>query len=353
MEQYIIPSVGKATIIDPSTYEIIVEGNTFTDTEVNFEVSEEEIRGGFLGGLLGKIFHSPVFGVTLTDALYSQEYIAMSVGSDIEMGGDAIEYITYTITTVNQIDVSPKVPKDFMGQGAIGWYAIAGTNDWKKITFTGSVATANGVKVGDKVCVKINTAHDAMTTVNISSSFIPSETILILTLPLFRARQDKVYNKSQQVGEVQIPVGRFQLNGGQTLTLNMTGASTTSLSGTAVVDFTSETDCSGQQSGIYAKWKQIIYGRDEADMFENIVVANSDVELASGEKTTFKVLGLAGANIAPKTIDNTKLTFTTSGSSATVANDGVITATQTGETEVEVVYTGNNDLSAVAKITVS
>lgn len=353
MEQFIIPSVGKTTLIDPSTYDIIVEGQTNTDTEFDFSITEEEIRGGFLAGLLGKIFHSPTLNVSITDALYSQEYIALSVGSGIEIGGDAIELVEATVGANGTIDVSPKVPRDFMNQGTIGWYTLAGKNDWNKVTFVGNVATVSGLEEGEKVCVKINTAHDSMTTVNIPSAFIPAETILILTLPLFRARQDKVYNKSQQAGEIQVPIGRFQLNGAQTLSLNMTGASTMSLSGTATVDFTGNTTCSGD-SGIYAKWKQIIYNQDEKDLYSNIVVSNSDIELTGAETETLNVLGIGKGLTAPKLIDNSKLTFTADGTSATVDNNGVVKVkTGTGQTVIDVVYTGETRLSAKAVVTVS
>ena len=57
--------------------------NTLTDSTLNISVTAEEVRGGWGNQLLGKIFHDTNFGVNLTEATWSLDYLAAQIGSQI------------------------------------------------------------------------------------------------------------------------------------------------------------------------------------------------------------------------------------------------------------------------------
>ena len=62
---------------------------TMTESTINVSVSAEEIRGGWGNQLLGKIFHDTNFGVNLTEAMFSMNYLAAQIGGEVKKDGSA------------------------------------------------------------------------------------------------------------------------------------------------------------------------------------------------------------------------------------------------------------------------
>ena len=60
-----------------------------------------------------------------------------------------------------------------------------------------------------------------------------------------------------------------------------------------------------------------------------------------------------GGNTAPKLIDNSKITFTSSAASATVNSAGVVTAASAGTATIEAVVKTKTSLIAKATVTVT
>ena len=235
------------------------------------------------------------------------------------------------------------------------WYSIAGKDDWKKITFEGQDATVANLPIGTNVCVKYIANDAAAEQFTVSSAFIPSQCHAILTLPLFKATvgQDTGFTSSSKVGEVQVDIPNFLLAGTQELSLSSSGAATTALSGSALATYTGQEGCS--DSGYYAILKQIIVGKDEWADVKAIVIADSDIDLAPDETQTLEVYALYSGVKAPRLIENSKLTFTSSADTyAEVgAHTGVVTAKADGTATIEVVVTGHADLNAMCVVTVA
>ena len=353
-ERFILAGVGDIQLFDQSTGEIIVTSKTLTDSGINFSVTAEDIRGGMANAILGKYFHDTAMELTLTDALFSLEYLALNVGGTISASADVLTMEQVTTTVADTITVTG-TPKEFGNAGTIGWYSIAGKDNWSKITFEGQSATVANLPVGTTVCVKYIATDASAEQFTVSSAFIPDQVHAILTLPLFKSTtgSDAGFTSSSKVGEIQVDIPNFLLAGAQELSLSSSGAATTALSGSALATYTGQEGCS--DSGYYAILKQIVYNKDEWADVKAIVIADSDVDLAPAETQTLEVYALYSGVKAPRLLDNSKLTFTSSADSyAEVgANTGVVTAVADGTANIEVVVTGHTDLNAMCVVTVA
>jgi hypothetical protein len=354
-QNFILASVGTVDLIDPSTGEIIVTSKTLTESGISFSVTAEDIRGGMANKLLGQYFHDSAMALNMTDALFNLQYLALNVGGTITVGGNAITTEQITTTVADKITVS-ETPQKFGNVGVLGWYSIAGENNWSKIDFdaTTKTATVSGLASGTTVCVKYVKNDASAEQFIVSSAFIPSQCHAILTLPLFKAGTDSKtsFTSSSKVGEVQVEIPNFLLGGAQDLSLTASGASTTNLSGNALTTFDGTEGCDGD--GYYARLIQITYNKDEFADVKSIVVSDSDIDLAVGEKQVLDVLAIYGGMTAPKKVEASKLTFTSSDDTvATVDTNGEVTAVAEGSAIVEVVVTDKSALVAKAVVTVT
>ena len=110
------------------------------------------------------------------------------------------------------------------------------------------------------------------------------------------------------------------------MSLNMTGAAQTPLSGTALA--TSDGSAGCDNDGYYAKVKRIDLDGDWTDDLAGLaVVPSSTINMTTNTTQGLVVYGVFKGNMASKRIDPAKLSFATSGGNATIdANTGIISA---------------------------
>lgn len=306
--------------------DLLLEAKALTDSSISIGLTAEEIRGGKGAQLFGRYFHTSTFGVELMDALFQLDYIGLNVGSKIDPTGIG-ELVTEEVIASNQQLSITGIATDFLGQGKLGWYAVPGDENWTTVTFdeAGKVASAPGATAGTTYCVKyMNDAAADMIT--ISADFTPDEVSLILKADLFKASKGEGLDTSSKIGVAEIEVPRFQLNGTMDLTLNMTGAAQTPLSGQALSTTDGTEGCSG--SGYYARIKKVIFDTKWTDSLSGLAANPSSLSLASGGTSVLNVYGVfKGSSSAAKMISPADLTYTVNPSSGlcTVAN-GVVTA---------------------------
>ena len=123
-ERFILAGVGDISLFDQGTGEIIVTSKTLTDSGINFSVTAEDIRGGRANAILGKYFHDTAMELTLTDALFSLEYLALNVGGTITASSNVFTTEQITTTVADSITVS-ETPQVFGNVGTIGWLILA------------------------------------------------------------------------------------------------------------------------------------------------------------------------------------------------------------------------------------
>ena len=352
MKKFVLAGVGTVTGFDGNA--LLFNAKTLTESSASLELTAEEIRGGIANPLIQKYFHDAVLNLTITDALFDMQYLALNAGGEITVGGDSIVNEQVTITTENQITVAG-TPVNFGTAGTVGWYSKPNEDNWTPITFVGQTAQAT-IAQGETICVKYNANDDTLSQFIISSNVIPSEIRLEMVFPLFSAESEKL-TRSSQVAELIISVPRFILNGSFDLSMTATGASTSELSGSALVAYEG-TSCN--DFGQFATVKLREYGKKWYDDLTTIAVDNADIRLTNGGSTTLKLYGIYGNGTAmsTKALDNTKMTYTVDPSNiATVNAAGVINATAEGKATIKIVATDTatfaNPIEGYASITVS
>lgn len=350
---YLMAGVGSIQLFDPSTNALILTSKTLTDEGVSFSSTAEEARGGLGNGLLGKYYHDTTFGLNLTDQLFDLQYLALNCGGAIEASADVIANEQVTVAVANQITVS-QTPVEFNGS-LVGWVkkSTEGDNAYRLVNFTGKIASVADAKVGDIYCVKYFYNNSTARKFTVNSAFIPSVVHAIATFPLFRSgTSTEAFTSSSQVGEIQVEIPAFQLEGAQELSLTSGGFASATLNGSALVTYSGNTGCS--DNGYYAEVKEIIYGKGDWDNVVNLAVADSDIDLAPTETQTLVVYAIYSDGTVPKIVDNSLLTFTSGDDNiATVSAGGVVTAVAEGTANIEIVATAKTSLSAYAVATVT
>ena len=354
MSKFVLASVGTVQFFDQSSGDLIVTSKTLVDSGINFSVTAEDIRGGMANALLSRYLHDSAMALTLTDALFDFSYMALNVGGTIQTGADVLTLEQVTTTEANKITVKD-TPQKFGNFGVIGWYALSGSDDWTTITFDQNTKTANVADLpkGTTVCVKYTKTDASAEQFTVSSAFIPAQVYAVITLPLFKSGTDsKQFSNSSKVGEIQVEIPNFMFDGAVDLALTSSGATTTPLSGHALATFTGLEGCDSND-GYYAKLKQVTYNKDEFADVKAIVVADANVELKATETQTLQVYAIYSGIKAPKLIDNSKLTFTSSNETyASVDAKGVVTANAQGSATIEIFVKTKNSLQTAAVVTV-
>ena len=304
--------------------------------------------------LLSMYLHDSAMALTMTDSLFSLTYLSLQTGSLIQAGADVLTLEQVTTTVANKITVKD-TPQKFGQFGTIGWYSLAGEDNWTTITFDPDTKTANVADLpqGTTVCVKYTKTDASAEQFTVSSAFIPAQVYAVITLPLFKSGTDaKQFSNSSKVGEIQVEIPNFMFDGAVDLALTSSGATTTPLSGHALATFTGFEGCDSND-GYYAKLKQVTYNKDEFADVKAIVAADANVELKVGEKQMLQIYAIYSGIKAPKLIDNSKLTFTSSSATfASVEPTGEVEAKAEGHADIEVVVTGKPSLQTAAVVTV-
>lgn len=355
--QGLLAGVANVDLFDRSN-NLIVSSRTLTDSGITMAIDSAEARGGQGNILLGKYYFTSSFGLTLTDQIWNMDYLALSCGGAITATADVMTTEQVTVAVGGSITVTNQPVQFTATSGIIGWYKLSTEDDtaYKKFTFTGSTKTATiaSLAVGTIICVKYVINSSSARKFVINADYIPSVVHAVMTIGLFRAGTTKeTLVASSKIGNIIVDIPNFQLEGSQDLGLNSTSIATVSLSGSALATFTGNNGCSDH--GYYATITEDIFGLDEFAHVSDIVVANSNITLATNETETFEVYALYSDGTSPRLLENSKLTFTsgTPGTCTVGANTGLVTAVATGTSIVTVIVTTHSALEAKAVVEVS
>jgi hypothetical protein len=338
-----------AGVADVTMYDgdqLLSTSRTMIDTAIAISTSAEEVRAGTGAKLFAKYYHSSMFEVTLNDQMFRMEYIAKNVGGTISIGGDSIidEKVTLTGGGAGAV---VGTPVDFNGFGTIGWATKQGEENWQQIEFTGQAFSISGADSGDVYCVKYFYTDDAAKKLIIPADIIPAQVTLYMKAKLFNGNPDKI-KEATHVGWVTIKVPRFLLTGNQDLTMNMTGLTSTNLSGHALAY---GGGCG--QDDYYAEIIESIFDAKWYDTAVGLKIEDADFELTVPATKTLVVYAIF-ANAVPKKINNSELTFvsTETGVATVGASTGIVTAVADGSSTIRVKVTAKPAVEGVAYVTV-
>ena len=303
--------------------------------------------------MLGRYFHDSNMQVTLVDAMFDLQYMALSLGVNLESGGLSVKEEELTVGVDGTVTAS-ETPVAFTGS-MIGWYKKPSDTEWSIGTFTGSKMAVSGGSQNDTYCVKYFYINENARSITIKSQYVPAELHVVIMNDLY-AGDVGSQSDATRYGRLITDIPRLQMDGNQTLSLASSSAATINLTGSALAVLSGDT-C--EEDPYYGTMTEEIYGAKWQDDVVALAVENSDIALAKSASETLIVRAVFGAGMASQRKDNSNFTFSvvsTPASTATgtaVDTKGVVKAgTQAGVAVVQVVLTDEPNV-APAFVTVT
>lgn len=328
---------------------------TLTESTFDFSITAEDVRGGQGNGLLGRYFHDSNMQVTLVDAMFDLQYMALSLGVNLESGGLSVKEEELAVGVDGTVTAS-ETPVAFSGS-MIGWYKKPSDTEWSIGTFTGSKMAVSGGSQNDTYCVKYFYINENARSITIKSQYVPAELHVVIMNDLYSGDVGS-QSDATRYGRLITDIPRLQMDGNQTLNLAATSAATINLTGSALAVLSGDT-C--EEDPYYGTMTEEIYGAKWQDDVVALAVENSEVELAKSASETLIVRAVFGAGMASQRKDNSNFTFSVVNSPASTATgttvnaSGVVKAgTQAGVAVVQVMLTGAPDVDpAFVTVTVT
>ena len=269
MAKYFLGSVGSAEAFRMvnGQAKMAFVAKTLTDSSISVTITKDELRGGTGAPVVTNFFHDPAVAITLTDILFKEGYVEAQLGTNFTANASAYQSETIKAKEAGKLELS-KTPVDLgvlkcsdSASTIIAWYSEEGKDDYTAVSISTSDASSktlsdSGIKADKTYCVRYlandNNALEAI----IKSDMIPHELALIITVPIF-AGDACAASKGSKAGTLTFEVPRFQLDGGQEFTFNMSSNATMSLNGTAMV----MTEGCDANSGKLFRMIEVIEGR--------------------------------------------------------------------------------------------
>lgn len=285
MPKYFLGSVGKAEAFKrdaDGNLTLAFVSKTLTDSGINISTTKDDIRAGQGAPVVYSFFHDPNVEITLTDVLWKPEYLEAQIGASFD-NKEHIDYKTEKVpftggsaTLKGEVKAMP-IPCSNGKEEYLAWGAKQGSDDWKKITVGEDHKSLTLADAEGGYCVRYLGEEAAAKVSEITATIIPQELFLIITAPIF-AGDACAASKGKAAGHITFEVPRFQLNGNQEFSMNMSSNQTMSLSGIAMASTSSDCEAEG---GKMLRIIEVINDRDwKADVVQLIV----DEEFAKAQK---------------------------------------------------------------------
>jgi len=252
MAKYFLGSVGRAEAfrrMENGNMQLLFSSKTLTDSGINISTSKDDIRAGEGAPIQFSFYHDPSVEITLTDVLWKREYLEAQLGVTFQQDAEhQYDYVSETLENNTSSAVSTNLGHT-MGKLPVVcsnskpyvlWGSKAGEDDWKVIASSDTAITSYEVPANTTLCVRYFGTDSRARMATITSTIIPEELFLIITAPIY-AGDACAASRGKAAGHITFEVPRFQLNGAQDFTMNMSSNQTMSLSGTAMA--TTAEDC--------------------------------------------------------------------------------------------------------------
>ena len=321
--KFFLASVGNAEAYAARNGEFahVLSARTLTESTLGFTSSMEEVRAGQGAKLYGRFNHSAGMTVSLTDAMFDMNYIALQTGSQIQTGASAI-YAKDSYTAVTGATKTIALTKEPVAIGTacgldkkVVWFRASGCNPTQEdisVVIDGTdnkyedgnltVGQTDATKFVDGVtyCISYFAMDNLADLIKISANFIPAEMVLVLTAKLFEGDANAP-ETGKPAGEITIKVPRFQLDGQFDLSMAMTSAATIALNGTALA-----VDAGGcEDDGIYAEIVQVLTGSTYTSKGIRMIAIDPESAVAGQTPVVYGLYGNGSTGLIP----NADLTF--------------------------------------------
>lgn len=303
-------------------------GTTSLNTSISVSMEDQEITGGKGNKTLYKYKYGRKLAPSIEMAEWNLAYIAANVGSTVFEGLKDVFAVAECVTLTNGVGTLKKIPV-----GKVFVEKVDGST--VEIQPVGSTITVGDVNGTVLATYQYST--------NVKRVTIDAESTPFVGRLVMSA--DKHNNKKGKVGEVQIEVPSFQLNGTFDISLEASGNTTTKLEGDALaVDGASCSDGS-----VYAYISEIPSVASTVAV-NDIAVTPAVIEIAVDEEKKLNIIGIKGGLYSNVAIDAKDCVITSDDPSTATVTDGVVKGVQAGTTYINVSY---GEVKDVVKVTVA
>jgi hypothetical protein len=328
-EQY-ITTVANCFLRDTDLDAIVMKSKTLVNSNIAFNVQEQEIRGGEFNKLLYVYNYGRTGEITLEDARYEPALVAINCGQTIQNQASNVYVFEEEVTLDAGGNGSVTLETPVAGAKA---YVQTSTGSIVTKAFTGSNFAMGGGYASQKVKVTYQYS-ETVDMITIDGTSFPKAYELVLEVKVFDAGGLK--EKVQWIFPQFKPSGNFEMP------LASESPSTSSMTGKVLA--TSD-DIYGYKKVIPVS-SSVTYTAITADVAE--------VALETGETYALAVYGLRGSGIyAPVTFAANSCTYVSSDETkATVSSSGVITGEGAGTAYITITHT-DSSLTDVVEVTVT
>lgn len=322
---------------------LVFVGKTLLDSSIETTLSNTDVRAGQGNQLQYIYYHTAEMNVTINEAQFSLEFLALNTGSGIETGANIWE--EETVAIANGAGSVSGTPLSVQTQTIYGWVSKEdGTTE--RVIFNGSNFTLADNSYNGNACVRYYANNASARKVNIYADMLPSTIRLVLEATL--ASSDSTTNK---IGTVQIEIPRASMTGAFTLSMTPDSVAQTPLSVRALASNVVGGGCNGNRP-IYATITEIL---DNVNWYDNVIalaITGGDFDLTVGGTKTLQVYAIKGDGSAAFLAPLSGLTFAKTGNAVNLSSN-VVSGAAAGSSTVKATITEKPEIDANVVVTVA
>ena len=324
---------------------LLFVGKTLLDSSIETTLSNTDVRAGKGNQLQYIYYHTAEMNITINEAQFSLEFLALNTGSSIETGANIWTEESVTVTNGAGV-VTQGTPLAIQTQTIYGWVTKEdGTVE--RVAFTGANFTLADSSYNGTVCVRYYTNDAAARKVTVYADMLPSTIRLVMVGTL--ASSDSTTN---QIGTVQIEVPRASMTGAFTLSMTPDAVAQTPLSVRALASTETAGGCSGNRP-IYATITEKINGAKWYDNVIALAIKGGDFDLKSGDSKTLQVYAIKNDGSAAFLAPVGGLTFVSSETSKATVEGGIVAGVAAGSSTIKATITEVPEIDANVVVTVT
>lgn len=324
---------------------LLFVGKTLLDSSIETTLSNTDVRAGKGNQLQYIYYHTAEMNITINEAQFSLEFLALNTGSSIETGANI--WTEESVTVSNGAGVVTKgTPLAIQTQTIYGWVTKEdGTVE--RVTFTGADFTLADTSYNGTVCVRYYTNDAAARKVTVYADMLPSTIRLVMVGTL--ASSDSTTN---QIGTVQIEVPRASMTGAFTLSMTPDAVAQTPLSVRALASTETAGGCDGNRP-IYATITEKINGAKWYDNVIALAIKGGDFDLQSGSSKTLQVYAIKDDGSAAFLAPVGGLTFASSEPTKATVEGGIVAGVAAGSSTIKATITEVPAIDANVVVTIT
>ena len=324
---------------------LLFVGKTLLDSSIETTLSNTDVRAGKGNQLQYIYYHTAEMNITINEAQFSLEFLALNTGSSIETGANI--WTEESVTVSNGAGVVTKgTPLAIQTQTIYGWVTKEdGTVE--RVAFTGANFTLADSSYNGTVCVRYYTNDAAARKVTVYADMLPSTIRLVMVGTL--ASSDSTTN---QIGTVQIEVPRASMTGAFTLSMTPDAVAQTPLTVRALASTETAGGCDGNRP-IYATITEKINGAKWYDNVIALAIKGGDFDLKSGDSKTLQVYAIKNDGSAAFLAPVGGLTFVSSETSKATVEGGIVAGVAAGSSTIKATITEVPEIDANVVVTVT